>query len=278
MLNYSRAYKKLLYLFFLIFLVYQWLAAHPINAPKVQIIKDPVIILDPGHGGNNPGAKGSSNLEKDINLQFAYRIKKLLLYHLPKVKVILTREVDTFLSLDKRAEIANLNKADLFISLHCNSNNTGIVRGAEVYIMGNHKSDEHLELSLREYYEDNEHDHSASLTGDEGMDFIFLNQIQSNIISESIDFGKSLVELLNQEHPAGCRPLRQAGFKVLWRATMPSVLIELGYINNIQDEKFLSSTEGQIIISQSIVESIKNFLSVRSEEIQTASIPLPLNK
>jgi len=166
----------------------------------------------------------------------------------------------------------------LFISLHCNSNNTGIVRGAEVYIMGNHKSDEHLELSLREYYEDNEHDHSASLTGDEGMDFIFLNQIQSNIISESIDFGKSLVELLNQEHPAGCRPLRQAGFKVLWRATMPSVLIELGYINNIQDEKFLSSTEGQIIISQSIVESIKNFLSVRSEEIQTASIPLPLNK
>lgn len=277
MLNYARAGLRLLSIFLLILVISSWLQAIDSNASKVIHIGHPIIILDPGHGGSETGAKGKISLEKDINLAMALRLKALIQYHIPDATVILTREDDSKISLKDRAQLANQNNADLFISLHCNSNNTGTVRGAEVYIMGYQKTDDHLEITQRENQEQHDHSGGTQSIDDSNLDFIFINQLQANTLNGSYSLAKSCVEELAKVHPASCRSLRQAGFMVLWNATMPSMLVEMGYINNSKDEALLNSQEGQIMISLAILESIKKFLHDKQLEIESASIPLGNN-
>lgn len=278
MLNYVRAASRFIYLFLLCTGLCFRLSAKVNNGPKVQIIRNPVIIIDPGHGGSDQGAKGRISVEKDINLATALRLKSLLAYHLPYAEVYLTREDDRYISLSERAQLANEKEADLFLSLHCNSNHTGDVRGAEVYIMGNHKSEDHLCVTLREN-EDREHEliNHSSISSLEEPDFIFINQIQSQILSRSFEYAEHCVLELNKNFPSGCRPLRQAGFVVLWQSAVPSALIEMGYINNLKDEEILNSANGQIMVAMSLVESIKSFFQNRQIETQNASIPLVRN-
>ncbi len=278
MLNYERAGLRLLYIFLLILLISSWLQALEFNGSKVLHIGEPVIILDPGHGGTETGAKGKYSLEKDINLIMAQRLKSLILYHIPDAIVLLTREDDRNLCLKDRAQLANRNNADLFISLHCNSNTTGTVRGAEVYIMGSHKAEDHFEITQRENQEDHNHVDNNLSIDESNLDFIFLNQVQSTVLNRSYSVGQACVEELAKAHPASCRPLRQAGFMVLWNASMPSMLVEMAYINNSKDEALLNSQEGQVMITMAILESIKKFLQNKQLELESASIPISKNE
>ncbi|NOT37163.1 MAG: N-acetylmuramoyl-L-alanine amidase [Saprospiraceae bacterium] len=280
MLNYIRAGFRLRMVLILLFASnYYLLTALNNNGSKVQIIRNPVIILDPGHGGIDQGAKGRHSLEKDINLSVAFALRSLILHHMPEAEVFLTRHDDSYITLNERASLANQLKADLFISLHCNSNLSGQINGAEVYVMGTHKTDDHLAITLRE---NSDHLHEDIIEqgneiDDKNQDFIFINQIQSAVLSRSFEFGQSIVNNLQTKHPAGCRPLRQAGFAVLWKASVPSALIEMGYINNSKDEEYLNSSEGQSTISMSILESIQKYFNTRMVEIQSASIPIIQN-
>ncbi|MEO6191207.1 MAG: N-acetylmuramoyl-L-alanine amidase [Saprospiraceae bacterium] len=275
MINYNFGTKVLraIFLFNFILAIYYKVLAN--NDPKVQIIRNPIIVIDPGHGGHDHGACGRNTFEKDLNLKFALRLKAMSYYDLPDAQVILTRESDETLNLSERTNIANANKADLFISIHCNSNTNGQIRGAETYVMGLQKANENLMVTARENFSGVEKDNNSSkdqiLMTEENL--IFLNQIQSQFQERSIEFAKFCQSNLSLVHPGGSRNLRQAGFLVLWQATMPSVLLELGYINNPKDEDFMGKEEGQIVLANSIVKAIKTYFDKRSSEITTSSIP-----
>lgn len=238
------------------------------NEPKVRIIGHPLIVIDPGHGGHDHGARGSSTLEKDVNLNVALRLRDQILLQIPEARVMLTRESDEFLPLHERTAIANTHNADIFISLHCNSNRNGHVRGAETYIMGLHKSGQNLEVTAME----NGNQEDTDLDQLSMEEIIIYNQLQDQNLAKSRELAMLFHEQFSGIHPGGSRTTRQAGFLVLWQAAMPSVLVEMGYINQPADELFLSSEQGQDIIAKSLTQSLQEYLILRSRELATASI------
>ncbi|MEP7196561.1 MAG: N-acetylmuramoyl-L-alanine amidase [Saprospiraceae bacterium] len=276
MINYKIGLRKLKPIIICILALEFLIQAIPHNDPKVRIIGHPTIVLDPGHGGQDHGAKGSRSKEKDINLLVALRLKALISYYIPEAVVILTRETDEFIPLNHRTEIANSNQADLLISLHCNSNTCGSVQGAEAFIMGSYKSEDNLMIAARENLTDQNTNSTEEFNLDE--DFIFLNQLQSHTQTKSLEFAENCIKELSLVHPGGSREVKQAGFVVLWKATMPSVLLEMGYINNIKDEDFLLSEEGQVFIASSMVKAILRFFEQKTQEISNASIPIQFNE
>ncbi len=271
MINYVMGIMSLKPLFMLFSLQGFSLFTAPINDPKVQIIGHPVIVIDPGHGGHDKGAKGKFTLEKDLNLAVARRLKAMLYYAIPQATVLLTREEDQYISLSERSDLANKQKADIFISLHCNSNTSGKVRGLETYIMGIGKSSENLQITARENGVTMDHK-SLKNYSEELSDFILLNQLQDQNMEDCLELANLCHNGIKPFHPGGSRDIRQAGFLVLWKTTMPSVLVEMGYINNTKDEAFLASEEGQIQICSGLTQAIGSFLTNKSREFASSTI------
>lgn len=220
------------------------------------------LVIDAGHGGKDSGA--GDGKEKKYALDMALRLGEKIKTELPDVQVIYTRETDVFIPLHERAEIANRNKADLFISIHCNANpHSSAISGTETYVMGLHKSEDNLELAKREnnvvLLED---DYSGSYKGynpHSPIGHIVMANYQSAFMNQSLTFA-SLVET-NMKELAGIksRGVKQAGFLVIWRTTMPSVLIETGYLTNTTDAKNLGTEEGRESIAQAIFEAFKTY-------------------
>lgn len=241
--------------------------------PKNLNSRRPLVVIDPGHGGRDHGAKGKISIEKEINLQVAKRIQSELYSGLPSVEVILTRDTDEFVSLKERGRIANALNADIFISLHCNSNHNGKIRGVETYVMGLDKAENNALITARENSEIAESGNELLMNPNSAEDLIFINQLLSSNQQHSIEFADLCYQHILAIHPGKGRPTRQAGFVVLWSTTMPSVLIELGYLNNPQDEEFLNQEEGQTKIARALSEAIKIFLERRNAEASSTSIP-----
>lgn len=221
------------------------------------------IVIDPGHGGNDKGASGSVCFEKDLTLSIALLVGDKLKEQMPDVDVIFTRKNDRFVPLHKRAEIANENHADLFISIHCNSISDPDFFGSETYVMGVHKSAENLEVAKAEnaaiLLEENYAESYDGFDPDSDEDYIMLNMFQSSSLEHSISFSMMVQEKLKDTAGMYDRGIKQAGFVVLYLTTMPGVLIETGFISNPAEEKYLLNPENQMKIAVAIVEAIKEY-------------------
>lgn len=231
------------------------------SALKAQ--KVTTIVIDAGHGGHDTGAIGKNSREKDITLSIALRLRDYLNTYLPEVKVILTRKDDTFVELFRRAKIANENKADLFISIHCNSVKSPSAYGAETFVMGLHKSVANLEVAKTEneaillednYVEQYDGFDPASAEGN-----IFFSMMQNAFLDKSLEFASLVQHEMVDNLKMFNRGVKQAGFLVLYKTAMPGVLIETGFISNAKDEKFLISEKGQNEMAEAIGKAIRDY-------------------
>ena len=224
-----------------------------------------VIVIDPGHGGRDPGALGAISREKDINLAIALKTGKNLTENLNNVKVIYTRNDDSFPELIERPRIANRNNADLFISIHTNWAKSRTVSGAETFIMGLAKDEENLAVAMKEneviLLED---DYTTKYQGFDPKSpesYIIFTLTQNTFLKQSTDLATKIQYQFRERVNRNDRGVKQAGLWVLFNTTMPSVLIETGFITNPAEEKFLNSAEGQDYIASAIYRAIKEYMS-----------------
>jgi len=228
------------------------------------------VVIDPGHGGKDDGASGRKAKEKDIVLAIALKLGTYIEENFPDVKVIYTRSTDVFVPLNERAEIANKNKADLFISIHCNGNKNTRAYGTETYTMGLHKTDGNLEVAKMEnsaiLFEE---DYSTKYEGfdpNSAESYIIFSFLQNAFLEQSLNYASFVETEFETRALRKSRGVKQAGFLVLWKTTMPSVLVETGFITNPQEERYLTSREGQEYIASAIYRAFKNYKNMVDEK------------
>lgn len=224
------------------------------------------VVLDAGHGGHDPGAIGRRGKEKNINLSVALKLGRLIEDNCPDTEVVYTRKKDVFLPLHKRAEIANNAKANLFISIHTNAiaARNSHIRGTETYTLGLHKTQENLEVAKKEnaviLIEDDYKQRYAGFNPNSSESYIIFEFMQDKNMAQSVDFAT-----LIQRHFKRCnrvdKGVHQAGFLVLRETSMPSVLIELGYISNPSEETYLLSDNGSSNLANAIYNAFLNYKS-----------------
>lgn len=229
------------------------------------------VVIDAGHGGKDSGTKGKISKEKDIALKIAMELGNTIQKYLKDVKVIYTRSDDTFVELEQRAQMANKSGADLFISIHCNSlpENTPeskkqSIHGTETYIMGMHTSEANFDVAKRE--------NSVILLEEdkeiyEGFDpkspesYILFSLYQSAHLENSLRLADKIEHQFNERVKRNSRGVRQAGFWVLYRTSMPSVLVETGYLSNANEEKYLNDSYGQTLIASGLFRAFRDYKS-----------------
>lgn len=220
------------------------------------------IVLDAGHGGNDPGKKVGSVNEKDIALKVVKKIGALLNKN-PDIKVVYTRTTDKFLELHERASIANKAKADLFVSVHCNAAANKSAKGNETWVLGLHRSDDNLEVVQREnsviLLEDNYEEKYAGFDPNDPSSFAASLLTQEDFLDNSIEMAANVQTKFEEALKRKNRGVKQAGFAVLRLSYMPSVLIETGFITNTEERNFLNSNTGQDKVAQSIFKAILNY-------------------
>lgn len=218
------------------------------------------VVIDAGHGGHDSGCLGASNYEKHVCLSIALKLGESIKKNFPDVKVIYTRDKDVFVELHERAAIANRNKADLFICIHANSASPSAY-GAETYVLGLHKTDSQKQVAERENSIIKlEQDKGARYKNiDLSPDALIIIQLQMSVyLNQSILFAERLQSEFKSigRHDRG---VRQAGFLVLHQTTMPSVLIETGFLTNPNEEKFLGSKDGQSQMADAMFRAFKRY-------------------
>ena len=218
------------------------------------------VVIDAGHGGDKPGAIGSKYKEKDVTLAVAIKLGKLINENLKTVKVYYTRVIDQDIDLYKRSSVANKINADLFLSIHCNSATNKNAAGTETYAMGLGKTESNLEVAKKENAEiltekgSAENYQGFDLNSPEGD--ILLSLYQNAYLQNSLDFAAKIQAQYSKHVPMKSRGVHQANFVVLWKAAMPAVLTEIGFISNPKEEEYIGSEYGQWVIASCIFRAI----------------------
>lgn len=215
------------------------------------------VVIDAGHGGKDPGTRGKYTKEKDVALAVALGLGKKIKEETPDVKVLYTRSTDVFIELGERSAFANRNNADLFISIHCNATpRSRTVHGTETYVMGLHKTEGNLEVAKREnsviLQETNYKQKYKGFDPNSPLAHIMLANYQSAFISSSLRLADQIEKKFQSISERESRGVKQAGFLVLWRCAMPSVLIETGFLSSPDEEEYLSSEDGQEEVAKCI--------------------------
>lgn len=223
------------------------------------------IVIDPGHGGRDPGGVGKRTKEKDIVLSIGLILEELINRYFPEVKVIMTRSEDVFVPLHERANIANKARADLFISIHCNiAPNRPNVSGTETFVLGLHRAQENLEVAKRENaviaMEEDFEQHYGGYDPNSPVGHIIFSAYQNAYLGHSIRFASLVEQEFVNKAKRNSRGVKQAGFLVLRQATMPSVLVEAGFLSNSKEEEYLASLQGQREIALSILRAVQQYL------------------
>lgn len=226
--------------------------------------KDFVVVIDAGHGGHDPGAIGKISKEKNINLNVALKVGNLIKRNCDDVKVIYTRSKDVFIPLDRRAEIANNAKADLFISIHTNAlANNRTAKGASTWTLGLAKSDANLEVAKREnsviLYESDYKTRYAGFNPNSAESYIIFEFMQDKYMEQSVHLASLMQKQFRQTCKRADRGVHQAGFLVLKASAMPSILIELGFISTPEEERYLNSEEGAGSMAKGIYRAFLNY-------------------
>jgi N-acetylmuramoyl-L-alanine amidase len=220
------------------------------------------VVLDAGHGGKDRGCAGASAREADVALSLILALGKQIEENLPDVKVIYTRKTNVFIELDERAAIANRNHADLFISIHCNAGPSQS-HGTEVWTMGLHKTDANLGVAQRENSVIlQEKDYKARYDGFDPrspQSHILFSLFQSAYITNSLRFAQRVDRQLRTSVKRPSRGVKQAGFLVLWKSTMPSVLIESGFLTNPTEERYLNDKANQTYMAAGIYRAFREY-------------------
>lgn len=243
------------------------------------------VVIDAGHGGHDPGAIGKRGKEKNINLSVALKLGKLIKQNCPDTRVVYTREKDVFIPLHRRAEIANDAKANLFISIHTNSvaSRNSRVSGTETYTLGLHRTQENLEVAKKEnaviLIEDDYKQRYAGFNPNSSESYIIFEFLQDKNMAQSVNFATKVQRCFRNANRTD-KGVHQAGFLVLRATSMPSVLIELGYITNPTEEAYLMSDRGSSTLAKSIYQAFLNYKKGRkvstaqlADETDTVSTP-----
>lgn len=240
-----------------------------VNVKQYKVKK---IVIDPGHGGKDPGNIGSFSKEKDVSLKIALKLGDILKKLQPDVEVIYTRNDDSFPGLVDRANIANKNHADLFISIHCNSvpsKSQSSAHGTETWVMGLHKSDGNLEVAKREnatiLLEENYEEKYEGFDPESPESHILFSLYQNAYIGNSLKLAENIETQFKERVGRNSRGVKQAGFVVLYKSSMPSVLVEVGFLSNNKEEKYLNDDLGQTYIASGIYRAIRDY----KEEIES---------
>jgi N-acetylmuramoyl-L-alanine amidase len=222
-----------------------------------------VVVVDAGHGGYDPGTKGKLSQEKNITLAIALKIQKLILANSPDTKVILTRSTDYFIPLHERAKIANKNNANLFISIHVDGVKNKLITGTSTFVMGLHKTDENFEVAKRENsvisIEEDYSTHYENFDPNSAESYIIFSLLQNKYLEQSLSLASKIQNRFREKIKRDDRGVKQAGFLVLWKTTMPSVLVETGFLTNPDEEQYLISETGQQNIAESIYMAFNDF-------------------
>lgn len=253
-------FEKRLILFFLALIV-SFIFCDNIDAQTAKKIT--TVVIDPGHGGKDSGAIGKKSREKDITLKVAKMTGNYIKQYCPDVKVIYTRTSDVSVPLLRRAQIANENNADLFISIHCNSVNSSGPYGVETFVMGEHKNAANLEVAKLEnasiIYEDNAAEDYDNFDVNSPEAYIMLSFFQSEYKSASLVLAEHIQNQLVKRVGRKDRGVQQAGFLVLFKTAMPSVLVEIGFLSNPSEENFLVSKDGQTYIASALFRAFRDY-------------------
>lgn len=233
--------------------------------PKPTSLTPFTIVLDAGHGGKDSGALGRSVKEKDIALQLALQLGRYLRAYLPEIRVLYTRTSDVFVPLHRRAQYANAQKAQVFFSIHCNSlerpNNT--IEGTETYVMGLHRAEENLQVAKREngviLLEPAYNTHYGGYDPHSPEGHIMLSMYQNAHLDQSLALATGLEQQFAQTIKRQSRGVKQAGFLVLRATTMPSVLVETGFLSNATEEYYLASARGQAHLAAAMYRAIEGY-------------------
>jgi N-acetylmuramoyl-L-alanine amidase len=225
-----------------------------------------VIVIDAGHGGKDPGAIGTISKEKNINLAIALKLGGYLEQNLSNVKVLYTRKTDVFPGLNERAEFANKNEADLFISIHTNSlPSKRTIKGTETFIMGPSKDEQNLEVAMKEneviMLED---DYTTKYEGFDPKSpesYIIFSLMQNVFQEQSTDLASKIQSQFKNRAGRIDRGVKQDVFWVIYMTSMPSVLVETGFITNPDEEKYLVSDEGQDLIASAIYRATRDYIN-----------------
>ncbi len=229
---------------------------------EINTYKLRTIVIDAGHGGKDPGCHGKISDEADVALATALELGRIITENLPGVKVIYTRRTDHFVELHDRAALANKNKADLFISLHCNSGPTAIA-GTETFTMGLHTVEANLEVAKREneviLKEDNYKNKYDGFDPKSPQGHILFSLYQNAFIDNSIKLASYIEKQFQVKLGRSSRGVKQAGLLVLWKTAMPSVLVEIGFLTNAKEEKYLNNKNNQVYIASGIYRAVKEY-------------------
>jgi N-acetylmuramoyl-L-alanine amidase len=240
-----------------------------------------VVVIDPGHGGKDPGAVNKGIQEKDVVLGIGLKLGKYITDNFQDVKVIYTRNSDIFVPLIDRSRIANKNKADLFISLHANFCGTPSLRGTETFVLGLHRSNENLDVAKKEnsviLLEDNYSTTYEGFDPNSSESYIMFELVQDTYLDQSLLFADDIQRQFKSRLESSNRGVKQAGFLVLRQSSMPSVLVETGFLSNQAEANYLKSEAGQHVIANSIFDAFRKF-KIRSSGSNVPEIPLANSK
>lgn len=221
------------------------------------------IVLDAGHGGKDPGNIGSKAREKDINLAVTLLVGKYIKENMPDVQVVYTRDDDSFPTLKERPNIANVNKADLFVSIHSNSAPNKSAFGTETFVMGTKYLDANFDIVKKEnsviLLEENYEENYEGFDPTSPESYMMFNLMSKAHFENSVSLADQIESQFRDRVGRKSRGVKQGPFYVLWTPSMPSVLVELGFLSNSEEEKFLMSQEGKEYMASAIYRSIKDY-------------------
>jgi len=245
-------------------------------APDIQAQNSEIktVVIDAGHGGRDCGAVGAKSYEKNITLDVALKTGDYIKKKYPNVKVIYTRNDDSSVDLYERANIANRNSADVFISIHCNSiANYPKTGGVETFVMGAHRDEANLNVAKKEnaaiLYEENTDEHYGGFDLNSTEAYIAMSYLQSEYKEESLELAEYVQDELVNRAKRGDRGVQQAGFLVLYKTAMPSILVEIGFISNPKEEEYLMSDNGQSYVASAIYRAFCTYKTNYDTEAQS---------
>jgi N-acetylmuramoyl-L-alanine amidase len=241
-----------------------------------------VVVIDAGHGGKDPGNLGTgrySLTEKDVTLDVSNKLAEYIRKKMPDVKVILTRTGDSFPKLSSRVKIANNAEADVFISIHCDAFTTEKARGCGTYVMGMHKTEESLNSAMREnasiFKEDNYEDNYDGFDPNDPDTYIALSLRQNVFLDNSLQLGSLIQNQFRDKVGRKDRGVRQAGYYVISFTSMPSVLVELGFLTNPNEEDFLQSEDGRTYMASALFRAFRDYRDIHKPQITNEPIVKP---
>lgn len=241
---------------------------------------DFTVVIDAGHGGKDAGAVGRQVMEKNLNLDVSLQLAQKIRAAYPEVKVLLTREKDVFITLQGRADFANHNNADLFICIHTNASENRSAHGAETFILGTERLEDNLDVAMRENAVMKlESDYQTTYQGFDpnSVDsYIMFDLLQNQYLDQSLLFAGLVQTEFAQTLHRDDRGVRQAAFWVLLKSACPSVLVEMGFISNKDEEKFLASAEGRQSVVNAIFTAFSKFYGKTpavSDSVAVSNLP-----